>query len=207
VALDLRGHGRSDPPRDHRYGLEDYAQDLRAVLDGLRIDRAVLVGHSLGGGVALVFAAGSPDRVAGLLLVDPIDDGSKRPADPNFERFLEQLKGADYATLITAYWTQILKNGRPDVQKQVLADLRAMPQETMVESMRSVQGFDASAALARYKGPALTVTTPLNDQPTSLQNVMPGLRHERMTGVSHWLQLDRPQEFNAILDRFLKTVE
>jgi len=207
VAIDLRGHGKSDPPRDHRYGLDDYAQDLKAVLDGLRIDRAVLVGHSLGSGVALAFAAASPDRVAGLLLVDPIDDASKRPANPDFDRFLERLKGAEYATLITAYWTQILKNGRPEVQKQVLADLRAMRQETMVESMRGLQGFDASAALARYKGPVLSVTTPLNDQPTSLQRVVPGLPHERMTGVSHWLQLDRPEEFNGILERFLATVK
>jgi pimeloyl-ACP methyl ester carboxylesterase len=203
LAIDLRGHGRSDAPRDRRYRLADYAQDVRAALDSLRIRRAVLVGHSMGGGVALAFAAAWPERVAGLLLVDPIDDPSKRPANPAFERFLERIEGEEYQQLITAYWTQILQNGKRNVQEHVLRDLKATPKETMVASMRGMGAFDASAALAAFKGPALTVTTPLNDTPTSLQKVVPGLRHERMTGVSHWLQLDRPEEFNAILDRFL----
>lgn len=203
IAIDLRGHGRSGAPRDKKYGLDDYARDVRAVLDALRIRRAVLVGHSLGGGVAIAFTARWPARVAGLLLVDPIDDPAKREPNPGFDKFLERLEGPEYATLIEAYWRQILQHGRPEVQEKVLADLRAMPRETVVASMRGLRTFDASAALAKYRGPMLTVTTPLNEFPSSLQNVIPGLRQQKMTGVSHWLQLDRPKEFNAILDRFL----
>lgn len=49
----------------------------------------------------------------------------------------------------------------------------------------------------------LSVTTPLNEFPSSLHRVMPVIRQEKMAGVSHWLHLDRPTEFNAVLDRFL----
>ena len=55
------------------------AGDVAAVVDTLKLDRFVLVGHSMGGGVALTYAGAHPDRVAGLVLVDPIGDGKQIP--------------------------------------------------------------------------------------------------------------------------------
>jgi pimeloyl-ACP methyl ester carboxylesterase len=72
--------------------------------------------------------------------------------------------------------------------------------------MRALARFDTSRALARFRGPVMSVTTPLNDYPSSLHRLHPELAHEGMTGVSHWLQLDRPAAFNRILDAFLGTV-
>ncbi len=207
LALDLRGHGQSDAPRDGRYDLDAYAADLGAVLDALRIPRIVLVGHSMGGGVAVAFAGRWPERAAGLLLVDPIDDPSKRPSDPDFEAFLGRLEGADYDRVITDYWTEILQHGEASVREKVLNDLRSTPRQTVIGSMRAMGRFNAESALARYRGPVLTITTPLNEFPSSLQNVVQGLEQEKVSGVSHWLQLDRPDEFNATLDRFLARVE
>ena len=206
VALDLRGHGQSEPPSDGKLEPGAFADDVRRVLDTLAIERAVLVGHSLGGGVAVAFAGLWPERAAGLLLVDPIDDPSKRPADASVEAFLRQLEGPDYDTAIAAYWTELLKLASDGVREQVLADLQITPRTTVVGSMRGMAGFNAEAALARGRGPMLTITTPLNDFPSSLHNVVAGLRQETMTGVSHWMHLDRPGEFNAALDRFLALV-
>jgi pimeloyl-ACP methyl ester carboxylesterase len=207
VALDLRGHGRSDAPRDGRYDLDAYAADVHGALDALRIPRAVLVGHSMGGGVAVAFAGRWPEQAAGLLLVDPIDDPSKRPADQGFEAFLGRLEGPEYATVIADYWTQILQHGQPSVRQKVLDDLKRTPKETVIATMRAMSGFNAESALTRYPGPMLTITTPLNEFPNSLHNVVQGLRQEKMSDVSHWLQLDRPTEFNAALDRFLAVVD
>src|ERR1700724_319123 len=55
VALDLRGHGRSEPPKNGDYSIAGMAGDIEAVVDTLKLDRFVLVGHSLGGGVALTY--------------------------------------------------------------------------------------------------------------------------------------------------------
>jgi pimeloyl-ACP methyl ester carboxylesterase len=52
----------------------------------------------------------------------------------------------------------------------------------------------------------MSVTTPLNDFPSSLHRVHPTLPHQRVTDVSHWLHLDRPEEFNRILDAFLDKI-
>lgn len=70
IAVDLRGHGGSDWSPEGAYGLEDYARDLPAALDGLGVRRVHVVAHSLGGNVATLFAAAHPTRVRSLTLVD-----------------------------------------------------------------------------------------------------------------------------------------
>lgn len=72
VAVDLRGFGLSDKPSAHdSYTLDAYVADLDALLDELSLRRVVLVGHSMGGGIALTYALSRPDRVRGLALVSP----------------------------------------------------------------------------------------------------------------------------------------
>jgi pimeloyl-ACP methyl ester carboxylesterase len=72
LAVDLRGFGLSDKPaaRDS-YTLDAYVADLDALLDDVASPRVVLMGHSMGGGIALAYALSRPDRVRGLILVSP----------------------------------------------------------------------------------------------------------------------------------------
>jgi len=75
VAYDARGHGSSAPAADPRaYGYELLASDLRAVLDGLGLERAVLAGASMGAHTALRFALEHPARVRALCLITPAFD-------------------------------------------------------------------------------------------------------------------------------------
>lgn len=89
IALDQRGHGLTDKP-DTGYDFASIARDLDEVLDALRIDRTVLIGHSWGGNVALQYAVDHPQRVSGLVL---LDGGFLQVGDridwPTTEKFLE----------------------------------------------------------------------------------------------------------------------
>jgi pimeloyl-ACP methyl ester carboxylesterase len=58
-------------------------------------------------------------------------------------------------------------------------------------------------ALQRYRGPKLAVITPENDKPYDLHMLAPEMPHKVVTGTSHWLHMDKPVEFNRILDEFL----
>ena len=200
LAFDLRGHGASDPPRNHDFSMTALAGDIGAVVDELEIQRFVLVGHSLGGGVALSYAGAHPGRVAGLLLLDPIGDSKQIPVE-EIEAFLQGLD-ADYERVIQGYWTQIAGPNRA-VQERLLADLRATPRETVVPAFRESMRFDPDPALAGYRGPILSVVTPFNDQPFSLHRLGTGFPHRLVTGTGHWIQLDQPEEMNRILDEFL----
>ncbi|MDP6977705.1 MAG: alpha/beta hydrolase [Myxococcota bacterium] len=70
LALDLRGHGDSDWDEQGRYDYENHVADVEAVVSALGFERLVIVGHSLGGRVAMRFAAAHPEKMAGLVIVD-----------------------------------------------------------------------------------------------------------------------------------------
>jgi pimeloyl-ACP methyl ester carboxylesterase len=70
LALDWRGHGRSAWPRPPAYRTEDFAADLAGVIDRLGLGRPPVVAHSMGGHIAMAFAAWYPDRLSRLAIVD-----------------------------------------------------------------------------------------------------------------------------------------
>lgn len=203
VAFDFRGHGQSQPAPDGNYSLSALATDIGEVVDTLSLDRLVLAGHSMGGGAALLYAAARPDRVAGLLLVDPIGDG-KQISAAEADDFMAGFE-TDYDQTSRKYWTGIAGPNRA-IQDRLLADLRATPREVVVAVLRSVMGFDPEPALARYQGPILSVVTPSNDQGFSLHRLGKGFPYRVVTGTGHWIQLDRPDELNHIIDEFLEQV-
>jgi pimeloyl-ACP methyl ester carboxylesterase len=202
VALDLRGHGKSEAPRNGEYSMEAQAEDVGAVADALGLERFALVGHSMGAGVALAYAGAHPGRVTHLLLADPIGDGTQTP-EAEVRPFLEALGSPAYSETIEGYWSSIAGSDGA-VLERLLRDLRETPQETMVRGLHAVMAFDPKPALARFRGPTLAVITPANDFLYSMHRVGAGLPHRVITGTGHWLHIERPEEFNRIMERFLE---
>jgi pimeloyl-ACP methyl ester carboxylesterase len=89
IAPDARGHGESGRPADD-YAPQTFVADAVAVLDALAVDRALVVGHSMGGTHAIRLAAAHPDRVTRLVVVDagpePMAEGSERARRLSLER-------------------------------------------------------------------------------------------------------------------------
>jgi pimeloyl-ACP methyl ester carboxylesterase len=205
VALDIRGHGRSDPPTGGDYSIPSLAADVWAVADALGLERAVLVGHSMGGTVAIACAAARPERAAGLLLVDPNGDQRRLPADVLGE-FQAALESPAYAETMRTHWHRITAGGNPDVRATVVRDLERTPRATVVEIFRALSAFDPVPALARYRGPRLSLITALNETPIGLQRLVADLPHRLVPGTGHWIHMDRPDVFNLLMDEFLAGV-
>jgi len=200
VALDLRGHGRSAPPRDGDYRIESLAADLGATLDHLGLQRVVLVGHSLGGVVCVSFAGLHPQRVAGLFLLDPAGDGRKLPPEV-VKGVMAGLQADPYAAT-EAYWTTMLGPSSPEVRARLFADLRATPAPAVVGPLRDLLVYDPITPLARYRGPRSIVVTPSNQPPAALHAQLPDIPVTRVA-TGHWVQLDDPEGVNRLLDQFL----
>jgi pimeloyl-ACP methyl ester carboxylesterase len=124
VAPDLRGHGESGWAEPPRYALADFARDLEAVGDALAPGRIPLVGHSMGGRVAVAMAAETPERVSALAVLDSRFD----PIDPAFaakyrKSNVGKREGRGYATRAEAMAAFRFIPDEPDVDARVVAHL------------------------------------------------------------------------------------
>jgi pimeloyl-ACP methyl ester carboxylesterase len=204
IAIDLRGHGRSRPPADGDYSIESMATDIGAAADHLGLARFVLIGHSLGGAVSLAFAGRHPERVAGLLMLDPASDGRAIPAE-QAEQMMAALEVDAYGTT-SRYWEPMLEVTPEPARAHLLDVLRRTPKQVVMEPLRALLTFDPVPPLERYTGPRLTVITQYNETPGSYQNLVPSLPHRKIEGTGHWLHLDRPDETSRIIDEFLSRI-
>jgi len=206
VAFDLRGHGKSDPARDGDYSIEAMANDIDSVARALGLKRFTLVGHSMGGSASIKYAGNYPEAVAGLLLADPSGDARRVPAE-QFAPFIAALESDSYTRAIEDYWKVMLVNSNPPVQERILGNLKEARKEAVIGVFKSFLRFDPLTPLQRYPGKKLSIITHLNDTPISLHNLLPDLPHVSISGTGHWLQLDKPDEFNRIMDEFVSSIE
>ena len=205
VAIDLRGHGQSSSPETGDYAIDSMAQDVQTVVGQLGIQRFILVGHSMGGSVAGAYAGAYPERVAGLLLVDPSGDSTQMPVE-EVQQYLGALESEAYSSVVEGYWGQILTGSAETTEAKVMQDLRDTSKATVVGVFKELFKYNPVPALGRYNGPKLSIVTALNETPFSIHNLILNLAHKVITGTSHWLQLDKPKLCNQIMDDFLTSI-
>ncbi|HET7729469.1 MAG TPA: alpha/beta hydrolase [Usitatibacter sp.] len=202
LAVDLRGHGKSAAPRDADYSMRAFVKDLEAVVNTLEIKRFVLVGHSLGGAVAAAYAAAHPGRVAGLVLV-----GAPGRMAPEQAKPIVASIEKDYDRAMQGYWEKLVEGAQPHVRTQVLGQMGSVNRDASLAIIRMLFEYDTPKAVDRYSGPKLVVHTAQGNAPHDIQNARPQLPRREMAQTSHWPHLDRPREFNEMLEEFLAGVK
>ena len=204
IAFDFRSHGKSEPSEQQLFTAEALAGDIASVVDSLELDRFILVGHSMGGASAVAYANANADRVAGLVLLGTPGKSSPEQSTP----IIASLESDKYQMVMDQYMKQLLTDAKPEVDSMVMREMKNISKETSINVIKSLFEFDPLPALKNYKGPVIIVTTPREkSQPNSLVNQAPKIQSKVIEGTSHWAQLDKPDEFNNILDEFIKKVE
>jgi pimeloyl-ACP methyl ester carboxylesterase len=204
LALDLRGHGTSASPVDTAaWAVDSLASDIAAVVDQLGLERVVLVGHSLGGAASATYAGEHPDRVAGLVLV-----ATPGPGPPGMAGQIRQQLEASYDSTMQGFWGRLLRGATPGTEMRIRSEASHLPKDASLAIIGAVFRADPLPVLRAYPGPILVVDTETRDRPAppSIQTLIPRAQRRVIAGTSHWPQLDKPAELNAILDEFLATV-
>jgi pimeloyl-ACP methyl ester carboxylesterase len=202
VALDFHGHGRSEALPGSSFEVANFAGDIAAAADGLDLERFAIVGHSLGGAAAIAYAADHPERVAGLVLVAT----PGRLPDEQVAGIFKALD-TDFDGTMSGIWRRLLGNATPATRRTVEGENDRLPEATARQIIRATFDFDPVSPLKSYDGPRLTVSTPQEGPGQELHELVPGVEHETVEGTSHWIQLDDPDRFDEILDRFLERVD
>jgi pimeloyl-ACP methyl ester carboxylesterase len=118
LAVDLRGHGDSDRDPQRRYDYDSHVRDLEALAGALGIGRMVLVGHSLGGRIATLFAGRHPERMAGLVIVD---SGPEMDPRGTTRIRMEVAQRGDGSFASPAEYERILAHNYPAAQPAAIA--------------------------------------------------------------------------------------
>ena len=207
LALDLRGHGQSEPPKDGDWTMEGLAEDIDAATREL--PRFVLVGHSMSGTALQIFAARHPDRLAGLVFVDAIGS-MQRLGRAGIEELIERDKamGTGVVEQRAAVNSLFDVNTRPATREQVLASLPHLPPEGFLALRASLFRFVAPQDLRGTGIPLFSIEAE-RPRPVSIffSALVPDAPRKMLPRVSHWPMLDDPPAFNAALDEFLATLK
>jgi pimeloyl-ACP methyl ester carboxylesterase len=204
VAFDLRGMGQSDLPRNGDYSVNAMVDDVEAVTNALKLQRFVIVGHSYGGSVVAAYAARHPERVAGVVLADSAGNVKIDPVQA--KKFLDAIR-ANPDKVVPQWFAPILKPSREEVKNAVLESVRHTPGDVIASALGGLTTFDMTSLLTAYHGPVLAIAATDIESPASFHVQFPNVPVKKMSGVGHWLMMDKPDEFNALLDEFLATLD
>ncbi len=203
VAVDLRGHGDSDAP-EQDYTIGGFADDVVWMCDELDLERPVVIGHSLGGIVALASAAAHPDVVSGIVALDSV---LVPPGDrtPFLREFLARLRSDDYLPAIRDYFTGLAgPTPEPRLLDWILGEIGTVPSHVAISVWENGIDFDTAAAAEACRVPFLYIDagTP-NVDVDRLGRLCPQLVLGRTVGAGHFHQLEVPDQVDAMIDRFL----
>ncbi|OXS16368.1 alpha/beta hydrolase [Zobellella denitrificans] len=211
IAVDVRNHGLS--PRSERMDYEEMAGDILALADRLELERPALVGHSMGGKIAMMTAGLAPERIRslavadiapvayhqarhdavfrGLLAVTEAGCRSRKEADEVLGRYVESAGVRQF----------LLKSFVPEGEQPWRFNV-----PVLFAHYQAIMGWPGLPL--PYQGPTLFIKGAESDyllpehQPRVLQQ-FPQARARVIQGAGHWLHAEKPQAFNRLVLDFL----
>jgi pimeloyl-ACP methyl ester carboxylesterase len=215
VAYDRRGFGETRC----RPETFSHVRDLRAVLDGLGIERACLVGCSQGGRVSVDFALAHPKRVSRLVLVAPAIGGAPPPdtLPDDIDKLLRQAELAEdqkHYDLVNRIEAHLWLDGPRAAEGRVQGSARDLFLRMNIIPLKSPSPGKEEAAQDSFKrlkeiaSPTLVVWGDLDfphvqERCALLARRIKGARSAVMPGTAHLPNLEQPKQFNALLEVFL----
>jgi pimeloyl-ACP methyl ester carboxylesterase len=203
IALDLPGHGGSDAP-DVAYTMELFARAVDAVMRDAGAARAVLVGHSMGTPVVREFYRRHPEKTRALVSVD----GSLRAlfTPEEAEEILVPYRGPGYAQQLERFADFMIPADQPALRAEAKGIMTKTPQRVALsafENMADPENFREDP----IRVPLLCVLARDSHWPADyeafVRRLAPQSEYRVLEGVGHFVMLQRPTEFNAILSEFL----
>lgn len=206
LAVDLRGYGQS-PDGEQEVTLADHARDLYEAVNSQGFSKFILVGHSLGGAVAMEFALQYPEVLSGLILVDSAPVGGMK----NIDYSRVEMMLADRNTLAMALRFTLAKPVEEAYFAELLADAyRSMP--AVIPNTRALDGADFTARVKDFSKPVLVlqgekdVIVSLADAKVTAQ-AFPNGRCVVIAEAGHNPQIEDPVEFVHHLQNFAAPLE
>ncbi len=211
-SLDLRNHGKS--PHHVEMTYLQMMHDVVHYMDQHGIDKSIVIGHSMGGKVAMTLALNYPERVRALIIADiaPVK------YTPHHERILEGLRALNIGrikdrktadTQLSVYIPDV--SVRQFILKSLVKDGSALKWRMNVPAIINNYDaiLDAPSGKGPYTGPTLFIAGGNSDyiKPKyrkAVLDLFPEAKTKIIEGAAHWLHAEKPETFHRVCNRFLR---
>lgn len=204
-ALDLPGHGKSGGVG--KQAVADYARDVIQFLDDVSIWKAVIIGHSMGGAIALSTALQAPRRLSGLGL---LSSGARLPVASSL--LDHSSTPAMYPQALQALFNGLFSPQAGAGIKLQTWQLLAGTRPTVLHGdLVACSNFDATDSLDQVRAPTLVLSgtedrlTPLRLS-AELANAIPDAALQTIDGAGHTVMMEQPRRVNSLLQVFIRTI-
>ena len=219
VYLDLRGHGRSEWGRPEEWSFEACADDIRAFCDALGIARPIVLGHSMGGWVVLLYGARHPGHAGGLVLhgtmarfdLERLVEGFRRAGGDEVADIARRHFGE--AAVGPEEWERCFAAFGPNVPDHAQLARRIRNPDVGLRGMRLLRELDVLDQVSRIDRPTLVCVGELEagtpvEASREIANALPPdlCRFEILPGAGHFPWLDDPHRYFALVDDFVDAV-
>lgn len=205
TALDPRGCGRSSSPPDG-YDIPTLADDIAWFCAEVGIEKPVVIGHSVGGMIAIELGARHPSLARALVADDPGPVHPTELANRVYTGFAEQLAGPNGEDVRRAWVVDgVGPTASDEVRQKVIETMCAVPLPVARAVIEGVTRWNGASALALCEAPLLILASApggSNDS-SRLQPLKPTAHFGMTVGAGHFHQLEVPEQMNAMIERFL----
>jgi len=206
VAIDLAGHGASGLGRK-RWTMKAFGADVAAVIEMLKLNQVILIGHSMGGYAIIEAARLEPDRVIGLVGVDTFHNFETEYPRGQIEEFVDGFM-ENFEENTNQFVRDMFPPGSdPNIVERVSADMSSAPPWVGISALQEYFFYDVKEALKDIRVPIFCINTDL-----VATDVKAGRRHavsfdvKLMPGLSHFMMIEDPETFNKLLDETISEI-
>jgi pimeloyl-ACP methyl ester carboxylesterase len=211
ITIDLAGHGNSSLGRLD-YTMISFAKDVKAVIEKDNINQAILIGHSMGGGVMAEVARLMPKKVVAIIGIDTLHN----VAEVIPQKIIDEMSGPfelDFQKAMQAFVLPMLPEGTDEeLISWVKEDMSSAPQEVALSAFRNYMGqYVNGEAIEVFKNITIPVVSinarlwPTNPDANRKHIQTYNLFYIEDTG--HFPMLEKPKEFNKLLTEALEYIE
>lgn len=205
IAVDLPGHGQSEAPRNVDYSIERFAGAVTAVIKHAAVDKAVVIGHSMGVPVAVKVLQDNPAVVQSVVAVDGPIWKFQRTTVPQWLRNMQR----DYRTIAAGFIDSMFVQSTPLFLRAEIKRKMLLTPSWVGLSALMVMGASKVWLEPPATVPVLAVMAgrrPKDDRKRLHQEVFRNLRYELFEDAGHFVMMEHPERFNKLVLSFLHSV-
>lgn len=211
ITVDLAGHGHSSMDR-LEFTMLSFANDVKAIIEKEKVDRAILVGHSMGGGVIAEAARLMPEKIIGIIGIDTLHNVAEITPQSVIDEMTKPFD-ADFKTAVQNFVSSMFPEGsNQQLVNWVKIDMSSAPKKIALNAFRNYLGQyvngEASIVFEDITIPVVSINARL--WPTAPEENRMHIKNYQLFYIEdtgHFPMLEKPNEFNLLLEQAFNIIE